>query len=792
MLSSQTPRMVGASVKRKEDPRLIIGEGKYTDDVQLRGMVHMAVLRSPHAHARILGIDASNALERPDVLMVLTGEEAQEHWKMQFPLVGVQEGMRAKARWPLAVDVARYVGEPVVAVAAASSGAARDALDLIDVDYAPLPPVVDMEKAAEADSPLVYDDLGTNICVEASRTVGDPDRAFQEADGVVSVHVSQPRLIPNPMEPRTVIASYERGTGNMTMWLSTQGPHFERDIISMMLGLPDHKLRIIAIDIGGGFGCKIDIYSEAVIAPLLAMLLNRPIKWAEDRQEHFLSTIHGRGEAQYVDAAYKNDGTLTAIRMRYFTDLGAYCVGNSHAIVQMLTPTGAQGVYRVRDLSWTTLGVYTNKVPVGPYRGYGQHATAHFLERAMDMIALELSMDPAEVRRRNFIPPEAFPYRTAIGGNYDSGDYGAALDKALSVSSYEALREQQKQLRERGELMGIGVATTVDASGFGPEGTMADVVDEDPHLIPGYETAIVRMNASGKVTVITGSSPQGQGHETTYAQIAADQLDVPLNDVDVMHGDTSVIPQGVGTWGSRSAVVGGGAVILASQRVVAKATEIAAGLLKIDPEFVVMEGGIFFTEDIPGRQVTWLDVGNAAYGIPDPPRGLERGLEATAYWQPSSLTYPFSANVAVVRIDKDTGEVTLTSYVSVDDCGTVINPMIVEGQRHGGLAQGIGAALLEEAVWDDAGQLLTGSFMDYAMPTAEDFPTFTLDRTVTPSPHNPLGLKGMGESPTIAAVPAIVNAVVDALAPMGVTHVDIPVKAEKVWRILKDKGLARK
>ena len=782
MLSGQTPRMVGASVKRTEDSRLIIGEGKFTDDMQLRDMVHITVLRSPHAHARILGIDASKALEHPDVLMILTGAEALDYWKTQLPLVAVEEGMRAKAQWPLAVDVVRYVGEPVVAVAAVSSAAARDALELVDVQYQPLAPVVDMEKAAEPESPLVHEDLGTNICVEASQTVGDPERAFQEADGVISVRVSQPRLVPNPMEPRAVIASYERGTGNMTMWLSTQDPHVERDIISRVLGFPEHKLRIIAIDVGGGFGCKIDTYPEAVIAPLFAMLLNRPVKWAEDRQGHFLSTIHGRGESQYVDAAYKNDGTLTGIRMRYFTDMGAYCVGGSHSVLEMVTPSGAQGVYRVRDLSWTTLGVYTNKVPVGPYRGYGQHATAYFVERAMDMIARELNMDPAEVRRRNFISPEAFPYTTAIGGTYDSGDYGAALDKALTLSRYEALREQQKGLRERGELMGIGVATTVDASGFGSTGGVS--------AYAGYETAIVRVNASGRVTVITGSAPQGQGHETTYAQIAADQFGVPMDDVDVIHGDTSVIPQGVGTWGSRSAVVGGGAINLASQRVIEKATQIAAGLLQIDPEFVVLEGGTFFTEDIPDRQVTWQDVGNAAHGIPDPPRGLERGLEATASWQPSSLTYPFSANVAVVRIDKDTGEVTLTSYVAVDDCGTVINPMVVDGQRHGGLAQGIGAALQEEAVWDEAGQLLTGSFLDYAMPTAQDVPMFTLDRTVTPSPHNPLGVKGMGESPTIAAVPAIVNAVVDALAPIGVRHVDIPVKAEKVWRILNDKGLA--
>ena len=553
--------------------------------------------------------------------------------------------------------------------------------------------------------------------------------------------------------------------------------------MSIVLGLPENKLRIIAIDIGGGFGCKVDCYSETVIAPLLAMLLNRPVKWAEDRQEHFLSTIHARGEAQYVEAAYKNDGTLTGIRYRYFTDLGAYCMGGSHSIVQMLTPSGAQGAYQVRDLSWTTVGVYTNKVPVGPYRGYGQHATVHSLERAMDLIARELNMDPVEVRRKNFISPEAFPYRTATGEHYDSGDYEAALDKALSISSYEALREQQKQLRDRGELMGIGVATTVDASGFGPASGFSSRA--------GYETAIVRVDAYGRGTVITGSSPHGQGHETTFAQIAADHLGMPLNELEVMYGDTSVIPQGSGTRASRSVVVGGSAIVLASQRVVAKATEIAAGLLQIDPEFVLLEGGRFFSEDIPDRHVTWQDVAKAAYGVPGPPRGLERGLEATVYWEPSDYTYPFSANVAVVRIDKDTGEVTLTSYASVNDCGIVINPMVVDGQVHGALAQGIGAALLEETVWDDSGQLLTGSFMDYIMPTAEDFPMFTLDRTVSPSPHNPLGVKGMGELPTAAAVPAMVNAVVDALAPLGVTHVDIPLKPEKIWGILKDQGSTR-
>ena len=780
MLQGQSPRMVGSSVKRKEDPRLVMGEGKFTADVQLKGMVHMSVLRSPHAHARILRIDTAQALQHPQVLAVLTGAEVERLCQTEFPLAGVKEGMKAKGRWPMAADMVRYVGEPVAAVAATSLEAALDALEMIEVDYQPLTPVVDMEQAVKPGTQLVHDDLGTNIAVEGTRSVGDPDGAFQAADGVVSLRLTQPRLIPNPMESRAVVASYERGTGNMTMWLTSQGPHFERSIIAEVLGFPEHKLRIISIDVGGGFGCKIDGYAESVIAPLFSMQLNRPVKWCEDRQEHFLSTIHGRGELQYVEAAYKNDGTLLGLRIQYFTDLGAYCIGGSHAVVDALTPSGGQGVYKVRNIAWTTYGVYTHKVPVGPYRGYGQHATSYFLERIMDLIARRLGLDPVAVRRANFISPDAFPYRNPIGGEYDSGDYETALNKALDLAGYDALREQQQRLRERGELMGIGLATTVDASGFGPATGLS--------ARPGHETAIVRVDAGARVTVATGSSPHGQGHETTFAQIAADELGLPMEDVDVIFGDTLVIPQGVGTRASRSIVVGGSAVVQASQRVRAKATEIAAGLLQIDPEFVVLEGGRFFTEDIPDRYVTWPDVAKVAHGIASPPGGIERGLEASSYWEPAAYTYPFCANVAVVRIDKDTGEVKLTSYVSVDDCGTVINPMVVEGQVHGGLAQGIGAALFEEAVWDDAGQLITGSFMDYAMPLAEEFPMFTVDRTVTPSPHNPLGVKGMGESPTVAAVPALVNAVVDAMAHLGVTHVDIPLKPEKVWRVLREHG----
>ena len=777
MESSQDSPMIGAAIKRKEDPRLLMGNGVYTGDLQLPGMTYMAVLRSPHAHARIRRVDASKALGVSQVLAVVTGPEVQQHCKSQFLLFGVREGMRTKSRWPMAIDVVKYVGEPVAAVLATSSSGAKDALDLIDVDYEPLPAVVDVEKAAEQGSRLVHKDLGTNLSVESSGSAGDPDRAFREADGVVSVRLSEPRLIPNPMEPRAVVASYERGTGNMTLWLSTQTPHLERSFVAQVLGFPENKLRIVSKDVGGGFGCKIDTYPETIIASILAMQVARPVKWVEERQEHFIATIHGRGEVQYVDAAYSKEGTLLGLRLRFYTDLGAYSSGGTHSVVAASTPTGAQGAYRVQNLAWTTYGVFTNKVPVGPYRGYGQHSTAYLIERVMDLIARDLAMDPVEIRRRNFIPADAFPYRTPMGREYDSGNYEATLDRALELAGYQDLREEQKRLRQQGKLMGIGIATNVDRSGYGPPSGLS--------ARQGYESAIVRVDPTGTVTAITGSSPHGQGMETTFAQIVCDKLSVPFDDVEVVYGDTAVTPQGVGTRASRSLVVGGSAIVEACLKVRDKATQIAAGLLRVDPQHVTLLGGKFYVEDIPDQYVTWAEVAREAYGPGQLPGDLDKGLETTAYWEPRAYTYPYSANVATVLIDKDTGRVTLTGYVYVDDCGTVVNPMVVDGQIHGGLVQGIGAALWEEAVFDEGGQLVSGSFMDYAMPLAHQLPVFTLDRTVTPTPHNPLGAKGMGESPTVAAVPAVVNAVVDALAHLGVTHLDIPLKPEKVWRAIQ-------
>ena len=772
-------KMIGARIKRKEDPRLITGQGKFTDDVYPRGAVHMAVLRSPHAHARILNIDTSKAKAYPGIVAVITGAEVNDRCLTTFRLFGVREGMNARSRWPMASDVARYLGEPVVAVVATSLSAAWDAVELIDVSYEALPAVVDMEQAMESDSTLVHPDFSTNMAVKSSNEVGDVGEAFQEAHGVVKVRLVEPRLVPNSMEGRAVVADYDRGTDNLEIWVSTQSPHFERDNVATMLGIPHSRVRIYSKDVGGGFGAKVDTYSETIIASVLSKDVGRPVKWAEQRREHFTTTVHGRGEVQYVEGAYDVNGMLTGLKVDYYTDMGSYCRGPSHSVVGGLTPLGIQGAYQVRNVAWNSYGIYTNKVPVGPYRGYGQHASSYIVERVMDLIAGEMGLDPAEVRRRNLVTADSFPYRAPTGLTYDSGDYHATLEKALSVADYDGLRERQRQARQRGEIVGIGLATTVDASGFGPSGGLT------PR--PGYESAFLRVETSGKMTVATGSSPHGQGFETSFAQIVADEMGVPVSDVQVLFGDTHIVPPGVGTFASRSLVVGGTALIQASRQVKEKAFQIAAELLRTDPEHVVLEGGTFVAEGIPGREVTWADIGTQAYGVRTVVSDLERGLEATCYWEPPGYTFPFCANVALVSIDPDTGRVTLEQYVAVDDCGVVVNPMIVEGQVHGGLAQGIGPALMEEALWDQQGQMLTGTFLDYAIPTAEDLPTFILDSTVSPSPNNPIGAKGMGESPTIASAATIMNAVADALSPLGVTDITMPAKEEKVWRVLQEK-----
>ncbi len=773
-------KLVGASVRRKEDFRLIQGEGRYAADIQPRDVAEMMALRSPHAHARIRHIHTGAAQALPGVLAVITGAEFNALCHAQLPLAGVRDHMKAVSRWPMAADTAKYEGEPVAVVVASDAYIARDALELIEVDYEPLPAVVDQERALDNGAPLVHQHLSSNLCVTSSHSVGSPDAAFAEADGVLSFRLVEPRLVPNAMEPRAVTASYERGVGEVTLWLSTQAPHLERRAVAEVLGMAENRIRVLSRDVGGGFGAKIDTYPETVIAAALAMQLNRPVRWVEERQEEFTSTIHGRGEVQYVEAAYRNDGKLLALKTQYYTDLGAYAFGGTHGVAETLTPSGAAGAYTVENLEWTVFGVYTNKMTVGPYRGYGQHATAYAAERVMDGIALELNLDPAEVRRRNLIPAEAFPYRTPTGRLHDSGDYHLGLEMALELANYAGLREEQARLRERGELLGIGIATTVDASGFGPSGALS--------VRPGYETSTVQVDSTGRVTVYTGSSPHGQAHETTFAQIAADELAVPLEDVSVIYGDTALIAQGTGTRASRSLVVGGSAVVTASRQVKEKALKMAAVLLNTEPQYIELRRGGFFAEDIPDRYVTWRDVSAMSTGPQPMPEGTERGLEASVYWEPDSYTFPYSANVAVVRVDPDNGVAQLLDFYSVNDFGALVNPMVVHGQVHGGLAQGIGAALMEEAVWDSEGPLLTGSFMDYAMPLAKHLPGFTVQFMETLSPFNPLGVKGMGETPTIAAVPAVVNAVADALSHLGATQLDIPLKPERVWRAMREAG----
>lgn len=766
-------KLVGARIKRKEDPRLITGGGTYTDDIRLPGTLFMAILRSPHAHARIRKVDVSKALAHPGVVAALTGAEVQQVCG-PIPAVGPIEGMKLAQRLPLAVDKVTHVGEGVVAVVAESRYQARDALDLIDVEYEPLPANVDPEKAMKRGAPLIHEHLKTNLAYSIKASVGNVEEAFQKATGTVKARLVEQRLIPLAMECRAVVAHYEPGPGTLTLWDTTQNPHVLRGTLAQMLRLPENRIRVIAPDVGGGFGSKIDIYPEEALASIFSMRLGRPVKWAEERMENFQATIHGRGQIQEVEAAYDKDGVILALRVRIWADLGAYCQIFTHAI-PTLTLTMLNGTYTFPNAAWELYGVYTNKTPTDAYRGAGRPEATYLLERTIDLIAHRLNMDPAEVRRRNFIPKDAFPYKTAVGTVYDSGDYEAALNKVLEISNYRRLREEQKARLQRGDrkLLGIGLSTFVEICGFAPN--MPD-------------NATVRVEPSGAVTVFTGTSPHGQGEETTFAQIVAEQLGVPMEEVTVVHGDTLAIAQGGGTLGSRTLPVGGAAIYMAAQKVKEKAINLAAHLLKVTPDKVTYEGGHFFVEDIPDRKVSWKEVAEKAYTpSPELPADFEPGLLATVYFKPSNFTFPFGAHVAVVEVDRETGEVQLVNYFAVDDCGHRINPLLVEGQLHGGIAQGVSQALYEEVVYDDNGQLLTNTLMNYAVPNPAMLPSYTLAATVTPTPVNPLGAKGVGELGTIGATPAVVNAVADALKPLGVdpAQVQMPTTPERVWRLIR-------
>jgi carbon-monoxide dehydrogenase large subunit len=764
-------RHVGARVKRKEDPRLITGSGTYVDDIQPRGLAHAAILRSTYAHAKLKSIDTSAAKALPGVIGVYTGAELK-HLYRPMPFGGAEGAESADedetkpkpvVTWAIEPEQARHVGQAIAVVVAESAAIARDALDAISVDYEPLPVVANYLDAVKDGAPRIYEHIRNNVGLTWSHVEGDVDAALGEADAVIHQVITNQRVASVSMETRAVLAQPE-ALGGLTLYTSTQNPHTVRTQIASNLGLRETEVRVVAPEVGGGFGAKINVYPEDVAISALARLLNRPIKWSESRSENMATTHHGRAQHAEFWVGAKQDGTITAVRMRLIADLGAY---PRDSFIPVLTGWLLAGVYHCRNYDMQIRGVFSNTMATGAYRGAGRPEAAYYMERLVDLVAQRLGLDPVEVRRKNFIPPDAFPYNTPTGLTYDSGEYAKALDKALEVSNYAELRAEQAQARAQGRLVGIGLSTFTEICGFGP-----------------YDSASVRVEPTGQVTVSTGVSPHGQGSETTFAQIVADELGISMDDIVVVHGDTARTPQGIGTMGSRSLVVGGSALYRASGVVREKARKIAAHLMEASPEDVEVRDGAFRIKGAPQRATTLAQIAAAAYGggVPDE---IGTGLEALDFFRPPSTTFPFGADVAVVEVDPATGVVNLQKYVAVDDCGTVISPLLVEGQVHGGLAQGIAQALWEEVVYDEGGQLITGSLMDYAVPVAEGLPSFVTDRTVTTSPHNPLGAKGIGELATIGSAPTVVNAVMDALAPLGITHLDMPLRPEKVWKAIQ-------
>jgi aerobic carbon-monoxide dehydrogenase large subunit len=776
--------LVGSRIKRREDPRLIMGRGTYVDDVQLPRMTYAAILRSPYAHARIRSINVDQAKALPGVVAVMTGADLQGK---NVPCGWTLPDIKVAPHPALAVGKVRYTGDAVAVVVAEERYLARDALDLIEVDYEPLPVVVDAEKAIQPGAPQLHDEVPNNTTFVWKVGGGDIDKAFREAEVVVKERIVNQRLIPNAIEPRGMVAQYTPGSGDLILWTATQIPHLVRLLLSMVMGIPEHKVRVIAPEVGGGFGSKLYLYPEEVIVATLAKTTGRPVKWIEERRENYVATTHGRDHVQYVEVAAKRDGTITGLRVKSIANMGAYLSTFAPGIPTILFGLMLAGNYRIPNIACEVTGVHTNTTLVDAYRGAGRPEATYLVERAVDLTARELGMDPAEIRRRNFVPANAFPHTTATGVTYDSGNYQPTLEKALEIAGYQQLRQEQEQLRQQGKYLGIGVTTYVEICGMAPSQVLGAVGAG----AGGWESATVRVHPTGKVTVYSGASSHGQGHETAFSQIVADGMGIPFEDVEVVHGDTAQVQFGIGTFGSRSAAVGGMAVQMSLQKIEEKAKKIAAYLLEAAEADLVFEGGKFFVKGTPGRDVSIQQVAFAAYVPHKYPTGLEPGLEATSFYDPSNFTWPFGTHVAVVEVDPETGVVKLRRYVAVDDCGRVINPLLVDGQIHGGLAQGIAQALYEEAIYDENGQLVSGSMMDYAVPKADDLVNFELDRTETPSPVNALGVKGIGEAGTIASSAAIVNAVVDALAPLGVKHLDMPLKPERVWQAIQQAQAGR-
>ncbi len=776
----------GKSMKRVEDPRFIQGKGRYVANLSMPGMVHVAIKRSPYAHATINSVDTSAAAALPGVVAVYTGSDFANVGGL--PCGFTPPGIKTPAHPVVAVSKVRHVGDPVAVVVAENAYIAHDAVDLIEVDYTPLTAVVDAKGTMDAGAPLVHDDVPDNCSFHWP--LGDKDAAAQaiaSADHVVELELINQRLIPNAMEPRACAAQWDAFMENMTVWTTSQNPHTIRLLLgAFTLQIPEHKLRVISPDVGGGFGSKIFHYAEEVIVPWVSRAVNRPAKWVSTRSEASMTDAHGRDHVTHAKLGLKSDGTITGLYVTTWANMGAYLSTFAPLIPTALYITLLSGLYKIPVIFGESYGTMTNTVPVDAYRGAGRPEASYVLERLMDIAAQDLKMDPVELRRKNLIQPDEFPYQTPVALQYDSGDYPALFDKIEQLADYKGLRKEQEKARKDGRLVGVGFSSCIEASGPAPSAVAVGLGAG----IGLFESGVIRVHPTGKVTVLTGSHAHGQGHETTFAQIVADELGVPFEDVEIVHGDTERTPYGVGTYGSRSAAIGGSALVKSAEKIRNKLTLLAAHLLEADPADMVYDqaSGKVHVKGAPDRAKAFGELSFALTTADNMPPGMEAGLEETAFYDPANFTFPNSAHVAQVEIDRDTGEVTIQKYAAVDDVGKVINPLIVEGQIVGGIAQGVGQALWEHGVYDSNGQLLTATMLDYAMPRADRFPHIQVDRNETPSPHNPLGVKGAGEMGTIAATTTIVSAVMDALAPLGIRHLEMPLTAEKIHNAIVAAG----
>ncbi|SEW30409.1 xanthine dehydrogenase family protein molybdopterin-binding subunit [Natrinema salifodinae] len=774
--------ILGSAIERREDPALLTGDAEYIDDIQLQEMIHVAIVRSQHGHAKLEGVETSEAAAMDGVVGVYTHDDLHREdtpggGSYSLPVGWLLDSLRQVDHPILADDRVRYQGDAIAVVVAEDRYTAHDAADAVAVDYERLDAVTDPAEALEGDAAL-HDDADGNVAFDWE--IGDADRtkeAFESAAHTASIELENQLLIPNAMEPRAAVADYNPGTNELDVFMTSQNPHLHRLLMSGVIGHPEHKLRIKAPEVGGGFGSKIHHYADEALVAWVAKHVERPVKWTATRTETYKTDAQGRGHVTEADLAMDEDGDIIGLRVDTTANLGAYLSTFAPAVPTYLYGTLLSGQYDIPAIHCSVTGAFTNVPPVDAYRGAGRPEASFVIERLAKPGAEEMGMDPAEFRRRNFVPEDAFPYETQVAVVYDSGDYEKTLDEALEMVDYEAFRERQEQARAEGRYLGIGFSCYIEACGLAPS-ELAGQLGAQAGL---WESSLVRFHPSGTVTAYCGTSGHGQGHATTYAQIVANELGVPYEDVEVVEGDTDEIPHGMGTYGSRSAAVGGSSLVKSAEKVVEKAREIAAHQLEADPADVEFEGGEFRVAGAPDRSIGITAVAQQSYLAHDIPDDMEPGLEATSFYDPDNFVFPFGTHVAVVEVDPDSGEIEFDQYVAVDDVGNQINPKIVEGQVHGGVAQGIGQALYESAEYDSNAQLVTGSMQDYAVPKAMHVPEMDTGSTVTESPHNPLGVKGVGEAGTIAAPQAVVNAVTDALEPFGVDRIEMPITAERVW-----------